>query len=99
MDMGLKDAVALVTGSSSGIGRATAIAFGQVGARVAVTYHTNRAGAEEVAGQVRAAGGQALVAAYDLSDPGSIRSAFEAIRREWGALHVLVNNAVVDQSG
>ncbi len=95
MDLGLKDAVVLVTGSSSGIGRATALAFAAEGARVAVTYHQNRDGAEAVASQARAAGGQALVAHYDLADLASIRSTLAAIQKEWGALNVLVNNAVL----
>ena len=93
MDLQLKGQTALVTGSSSGIGRAAAIAFGAEGARVAVTYHGNRQGAEETASKVREAGGQALVEHYDLSDPASIRSCIEAIQKEWGALNVLVNNA------
>ncbi|HEY3291739.1 MAG TPA: SDR family NAD(P)-dependent oxidoreductase [Anaerolineae bacterium] len=94
MDTGLAGQTVLVTGSSSGIGRATAVAFGSEGARVAVTYHQNRSGAEETAHQVTAAGGQALVLPYDLADRQSIRACIEAIRKEWNALHVLVNNAV-----
>src|SRR5437868_11015217 len=95
MDFGLKDQVIFVTGSSSGIGRATALAFAAEGARVAVTYHENRPGAEATAEQARAAGGQALVVHYDLADLGSVRSSVESIHKEWGALHVLVNNAVL----
>jgi NAD(P)-dependent dehydrogenase (short-subunit alcohol dehydrogenase family) len=93
MELGLKNQTVMVTGSSSGIGRATAIAFGAEGARVVVTYHKNRQGADETATQVRAAGGQALVTHYDLADPDSIRSSIEAIQTEWGSLSVLVNNA------
>jgi 3-oxoacyl-[acyl-carrier protein] reductase len=93
MDLGLKDRVVLVTGSSAGIGRAAAIAFGAEGARVGVTYHANRQGAEDTAQKVRNAGGQALVLHYDLADQASIRSCVEALAKEWGSLHVLVNNA------
>ncbi len=93
MDLGLKDRVVLVTGSSSGIGKAAAIAFGAEGARVGVTYHANRQGAEETAQKVQDAGGQALVLHYDLADQASIRSCVEALAKEWGSLHVLVNNA------
>jgi len=95
MDLRLKDATVLVTGSSAGIGRATAIAFGAEGARVTVTYHSNRQGAEATADQVRAAGGQALVTHYDLADLDSIRSAMDSLQKEWGTLNVLVNNAVL----
>jgi len=99
MELGLKDQVVWVTGSSGGIGRAAAIAFGAEGARVVVTYHTNRAGAEETASRVQAAGGQALIVPYDLADTASIQAAVDSLQREWGALHVLVNNAVMPEHG
>jgi NAD(P)-dependent dehydrogenase (short-subunit alcohol dehydrogenase family) len=99
MDMGLSGQSVLVTGSSSGIGRAAAVAFAAEGARVAITYQANRQGAEDTARQVQAAGGQALVARYDLADPGSIRACVAAIQQTWGTLAVLVNNAVSKPSG
>ena len=99
MDLGLKDCKVLVTGSSSGIGRATAIAYGREGARVAVTYYKNRPGAEETAQLVQEAGGLALVMAYDLAEPDSIRACAQQIRAEWGTLNVLVNNAVQKEVG
>ncbi len=70
MDLGLKDRVVLVTGSSSGIGKAVAVAFGAEGARVGVTYHANRQGAEETAQTVRDAGGQSLVLHMELGPAG-----------------------------
>ena len=79
MDMGLAGRVVLVTGGSSGIGRATAVAFAREGGRVAITYHSNRAGAEETAAMVGAAGTEAMIVPYDLSDEGSIRLAMEEI--------------------
>ena len=93
MDLQLKDATVLVTGSSAGIGKATAIAFGREGARVAVTYHKDRQGAEDTERAIRDAGGQALVLHYDLADRDSIRSSIQSLENEWGALNVLVNNA------
>jgi NAD(P)-dependent dehydrogenase (short-subunit alcohol dehydrogenase family) len=93
MDLQLKDSTVLVTGSSAGIGQATALAFGAEGARVAVTYYKNRQGAEETANKIRESGGQALVVHYDLANPDSIRSSIEQIQHEWGTLNVLVNNA------
>src|SRR6266498_641245 len=93
MDLQLKDSTVFVTGSSAGIGQATAIAFGAEGAQVAVTYHKNRQGAEDTASKIRDAGGQALVVHYDLADPDSIRSSIEQIQKEWSTLNVLVNNA------
>ena len=90
----LEDCVVLVTGSSSGIGRATAIAFGREGARVAVTYHTNRKGAEETARLVEQAGGEAMVVHYDLNDGARIKAAVDSTVERWERIHVLVNNAV-----
>jgi 3-oxoacyl-[acyl-carrier protein] reductase len=93
MDLQLKDQTVFITGSSSGIGRATAIAFGAEGARVAVTYHKNRQGAEDTASRVRDIGGPALVMHYDLAEPDSIRSSIKSLEKEWGTLNVLINNA------
>jgi NAD(P)-dependent dehydrogenase (short-subunit alcohol dehydrogenase family) len=93
MDLRLKESKVLVTGSSSGIGQATAIAFGAEGAQVGVTYHSNRDGAEDTATKVRDAGGQAVVMHYDLADRDSIRSSIETLAKEWGTLNILVNNA------
>lgn len=93
MDLKLRGQTALITGSSSGIGRATAIAFGAEGARVAVTYHHNRQGAEQTANKVQEVGGQALILHYDLTDPNTIRSSIDTLEKEWGTLNVLVNNA------
>ena len=93
MDLQLKDSTVLVTGSSAGIGQATAIAYGAEGARVAITYYKNQQGAEETQRKIVDAGGQALIVHYDLADPDSIRSSMETLAKEWGTLNVLVNNA------
>lgn len=94
MDTGLSRRSVVVTGASSGIGRATAITFGREGARVAITYHSNKNGAESTATAVEAAGGVALVLPLDLNDADSIRSAIGQVVAEWGGIDVLVNNAV-----
>lgn len=94
MNTGLRDKVVFVTGGSSGIGRAAATAFGREGARVALSYRNNREGAEETAGMVSEAGGEVLMVPYDLADEQSIRKAVREIVGRWGAVHVLVNNAV-----
>lgn len=93
MDLQLKDSTVLVTGSSAGIGQATAIAYGAEGARVAITYYKHREGAEETRRKITEAGGHALIVHYDLADHDSIRSSLEAVAKEWGTLNVLVNNA------
>jgi 3-oxoacyl-[acyl-carrier protein] reductase len=94
MDMGLAGRVVLVTGGSSGIGRATAVAFAREGGRVALTYHSNRTGAEETAAMVEAAGTEAMVLPDDLSDDESIRLAMQVLLGRWGRIDVLVNNAL-----
>ncbi len=95
MRTGLRDKVVLVTGASSGIGRATAVAYGEEGAWVAITYHSDREGAEQTARQVKEAGGTPLVVRYDLADEHSIREAVAQVAQEWGGIDVLVANAVV----
>jgi len=73
MELGMRDRVVLVTGASSGIGRATACAYAREGARVALTCHRNRDGAEQTAGQARAAGrGAAAVAAQTALGDGTV---------------------------
>jgi NAD(P)-dependent dehydrogenase (short-subunit alcohol dehydrogenase family) len=94
MDLGLKDRVALVSGSSRGIGRATAELLGREGARVAVTYHSLRERAEAVAAGIREQGGDAFAIALDLSSEQSIRAAVEATAARWGRIDILVNNAL-----
>ena len=88
-----KDQVALITGASSGIGRATAEAMAQQGARVAVNYHKNQAGAEAAAEAVRKAGGEALVVRADVTRDAEIRTMVEVVRAQWQRIDILVNNA------
>jgi NAD(P)-dependent dehydrogenase (short-subunit alcohol dehydrogenase family) len=84
---------AIVTGSDSGIGRATAIALAQRGLDVGVTWHTDEAGAEGTATAVRAAGRRAEVRRLDLSDPRSGGPVIDELADALGGLDVHVNNA------
>lgn len=99
MDLGLTDKVAFVTGSSRGIGRATAHLFAREGAHVVVTYRRDRFEAEQTATAVRKAGREALVVEFDLASRLSIESAITAAIRHFGTVDVLVNNAVDRGSG
>ncbi len=94
MKTDLTDKVVLVTGASRGIGRATSLAYAAEGARVAITYHSDEAGAKETADLVAAAGGTPYVVRYDLGDQDSIRAAVAAVGAEWGGIDVLVASAV-----
>ncbi len=90
----MKERVALVTGSSQGIGRAAALAFAREGARVGVTYHEHRDKAEAVVNAIRKGGGDALAVKLDLGSTASIGEAIARIIERWSRLDILVNNAV-----
>ncbi len=94
MDMGFQERVALVTGSSQGIGRATARLLAREGARVVVTYRHHRDQADAVAAEIQSTGGEAMVAFFDLASDEAIRAAVDAILQQWGRIDILVNNAV-----
>jgi 3-oxoacyl-[acyl-carrier protein] reductase len=85
--------VALVTGSSSGIGRAEAVALARAGYDVVVNYSGNERGARETAAECEQAGAQTLVVRADVSDESSVVALFDAIRQRFGRLDVLCNNA------
>ncbi|KAA0913889.1 SDR family oxidoreductase [Aquicoccus porphyridii] len=84
--------VALVTGSGSGMGRATALEMASCGARLAL-FARREEPLEETAEMIRAAGGEAFVVPGDTRDEDSIETAMERIKDHYGQLDVLVNNA------
>jgi len=85
--------VALITGASSGIGRATAEAMGRRGARVAVNYCKNRAGAEDAIESIRKQGGDALALGADVTRAADVQAMVGAVLERWGRVDILVNNA------
>ena len=85
--------VALVTGASRGIGRAVALRLAHEGARVALNYHASAEAAKDVAEQIEAAGGSALLVQADVSDCAEARGLVSRVVEQWGRLDVLVNNA------
>ena len=86
--------VALITGASRGIGRACAIALSQAGFRVAVAAR-NTDLLEQVAGEIRGRGGEAFPIAIDLASAESIKDGAAKTAKDFGPIHVLVNNAGV----
>jgi glucose 1-dehydrogenase len=91
--------VALITGSDSGIGQACAIEFAREGADVVVNYLHDADGAASTKAAVEAEGRRAIVVQADVSDESQVASMFDAATKEYGTLHILMNNAGVDASG
>ena len=85
--------VALITGASSGIGAAAAEVFAELGARVALTYHNNHKGAEQVCAQLAKTGARAIAIKADVRNPEDIRAMFDRTTSEFGPIDILVNNA------
>ena len=85
--------VVLVTGASSGIGRATAEMFGRLGASVALTYNKNAAGAEAAVAAISVHGNKALAIQVDVTKDGEIARMVREVEEGLGRVDILVNNA------
>jgi 3-oxoacyl-[acyl-carrier protein] reductase len=90
--------IALVTGASRGIGKACALELAKAGAKLALAARQLDK-LEEVAVEIRAAGGEAFVVALDLSSHDSIKDAISKVAKEFGRIDILVNNAGVTKDG
>ncbi|QET05041.1 SDR family oxidoreductase [Cupriavidus pauculus] len=99
MQGALKGKVALVTGGSRGLGAATAAAFAELGADVAITYVTSADKAEGVAQTLRAKGVRALAIRSDQADTAAARPLMDKVLAHFGRLDVLVNNAAIAVQG
>jgi 3-oxoacyl-[acyl-carrier protein] reductase len=90
--------IAFITGASRGIGRACAIALSAAGAKVVVAARQLDK-LEEVAAEIRAAGGEAFVVPIDLASQDSIKEAFSKASKEFGRVDILINNAGLTRDG
>jgi len=90
----LKDKVALVTGASQGIGRATALALAEAGAKVAIAAR-NTVKLASLAAEISAAGGEALAVPMDVADAVQVKTGFQQLLTKFGKLDILVNNAAI----
>jgi 3-oxoacyl-[acyl-carrier protein] reductase len=91
--MNFSDQVAIVTGSSSGIGQAAAIGMAEGGAKLVINYSKNAEAAEAVVAACKAAGGDAIAVQADVSKDANCKTLVEAAMDKWGRLDILVNNA------
>src|SRR3990172_6496327 len=97
--MRLRDKVAIVTGASRGIGRATALALAAEGARVVVNFNARADAAEQVVAEIVAAGGQETARQADVGDFAQAEALVKSTIQSDGDLHILVNNAGITRDG
>jgi 3-oxoacyl-[acyl-carrier protein] reductase len=89
----LTDKVAIVTGASRGIGKATALALAAEGAKVAINYASSSGAAEDTVKEIIAAGGEAIAIRGDVSQAEEVESLFQETLAKFDRLDILVNNA------
>ena len=94
-DKPLADQVAIVTGGVRRIGKATALALARAGAAVVINARSSRAEADQVAEEISAAGGRALVRLADVTDESAVARMAEAAVAAFGRIDILVNNAAL----
>lgn len=96
MNIRLDGKRALVTGGSSGIGAAIALALADAGAKVAINYASHPAPAEAIAQAIKQKGGEAISIQADVADPAAVAAMFQQLDAAWNGLDILINNAGID---
>lgn len=89
----LHNKIALVTGSSRGIGRAIALHLARQGANLVINFHRNETPAQQAADEIRAMGRRVLVVKANLSKPEEIDLLFDAVEKEFAGLDIFISNA------
>jgi enoyl-[acyl-carrier protein] reductase III len=87
--------IAFVTGGARGIGRATALKLAKAGCDVVIAYHNSHEEAEAVCKMIQGFGRKALAVQADVSDPESLREAFEILRKEFSRVDIVISNAAI----
>ena len=95
----LRDRVAIVTGASRGIGRATALALAVEGAKVVVNYASSSQAAEAVVAEIQQMGSEAIALQADVGKADQVDALFSTVMEKWGQIDVLVNNAGITRDG
>lgn len=93
----LQDKVAIVTGSSSGIGQSIAIRLAAEGANLVVNYHSNPEGADDTVKQIEAAGSKAIIVEADVSKLSGTQQLVDKAWQQFGRCDILVNNAGIEK--
>lgn len=91
--MNLKDKVVIITGSSSGIGEATAYLFANNGAKIVVNSKSNSEGGNKVVDKIKTDGGEAIYIQADVADPKQAKRLVDQTVKEFGTVDILINNA------
>ena len=95
--MRLENKVAVITGSSLGIGSAIALAFAKEGAAVAVDYRSHPDEAKEIVDQIEGSGGRAISVRADVASPEDVKNLIQNAVKEFGRLDVMINNAGMEE--
>ena len=95
--MQLEDKIAIVTGSSLGIGRAIAVAFAREGASLTINYRSHPEQGKEAVEEIEKSGGNAISVQADVSEPEGVKDLIQQTVQEFGRIDVMVNNAGIEQ--
>ncbi|MGC2803301.1 MAG: SDR family NAD(P)-dependent oxidoreductase, partial [Candidatus Acidiferrum sp.] len=90
--MPLVNRVALITGGSRGIGRGIAVRLAQEGARIAISYLSNKTAAQQALRQLQASGADCVAVETDVTDPARAEQLVQAVADRYGRLDILINN-------